>query len=200
MTATLTAPAPTHSTREAWLLAAVQEFTPWIEEQGGKVPVVRVSVGFPAGGRKNVIGQCHYAAEDGVAQIFVHPSLKIADRVLDVLLHEVIHACTPGAGHKGDFARLAKGVGLTGKMTATVASDDLRTRLEALAEDVLGVYPHAVLEDMSGTSHGPKTQSTRMLKAECAEGSGYKVRLTRVWLEEFGAPICPCHEVRMIEG
>ncbi|MEY9775597.1 hypothetical protein [Arthrobacter sp. MW3 TE3886] len=45
-----------------------------------------------------------------------------------------------------------------------------------------------------------KKQTTRRMKVECAEGSGYKARMTRRWLEEFGAPICPWHEERMIEA
>lgn len=37
-----------------------------------------------------------------------------------------------------------------------------------------------------------------MLKVECALGSGYKARMTRQWLKEFGAPAC--HEERMTEA
>lgn len=43
-----------------------------------------------------------------------------------------------------------------------------------------------------------KKQTTRMLKVECPEGSGYKVRLARSWLDSFGAPSCPCHSAVMI--
>lgn len=191
-------------TREEWLVSAVAALTPLFEELGETVPAVRVSVGWPGGnGRKNsVIGQCWAtaASSDKVAQLFISPVLDDAVRVLDVLAHELVHAVDDClSGHKGRFAKIAKALGLTGKMTATVAGDDLKAKLEEIAQE-LGEYPHAALVNPGQGADGPKKQTTRMLKAECPEGSGYKVRLTRQWLEEFGAPICPCHEERMIEA
>lgn len=201
MTATAAA---TYATREQWLVAAVRALTPLFEEIGEAVPAVRVSVGWPGGrGRKNsVIGQCWHkdAATDGVAQVFISPVLDDGLRVLDVLAHEVVHAVDENAsGHKGNFARIAKAIGLEGKMTATVAGDDLKVRLGDILDE-LGAYPHAALVNPGDGADGPKKQSTRMLKVECAEGSGYKARMTRQWLDEFGAPYCPCHSARMIEA
>src|SRR5690349_10363518 len=120
------------STREEWLVAAVEAFRPMfsalVDEQ---IPAVRVSVGWPGGnGRKNaVIGQCWAtaASADKVAQLFISPVLDDAVRVLDVLAHEIIHAIDDcQSGHKGRFAKIAKALGLTGKMTATVAGDELK--------------------------------------------------------------------------
>lgn len=190
-------------TREEWLVAAVEALAPLFAELGETLPAVRVSVGWPGGsGRKNsVIGQCWAtaASADKVAQLFISPVLDDAVRVLDVLAHELVHAVDDcQSGHKGRFAKIAKGLGLTGKMTATVAGDDLKAKLEGIVEE-LGEYPHAALASAQGAD-GPKKQTTRMMKVECAEGSGYKARMTRQWLEEFGAPICPCHEERMIEA
>jgi hypothetical protein len=191
-------------TREEWLVAAVAALTPLFEELGETVPAVRVSVGWPGGnGRKNsVIGQCWSTkvAADAISQLFISPVLDGAVRVLDVLAHELIHAIDDcQSGHKGRFAKIAKALGLTGKMTATVAGEELTAKLEAIAAD-LGDYPHAKLASPADGVEGPKKQGTRMLKAECAEGSGYKVRLTRQWLDEYGAPICPCHGEQMIEA
>ena len=39
-------------------------------------------------------------------------------------------------------------------------------------------------------------QSTRMVKVVCA-GCGYTARTTRKWLDEAGAPICPCNQEPM---
>ena len=191
-------------TREEWLVAAVEAVAPLFAELGETLPAVRVSVGWPGGsGRKNsVIGQCWSTkvAADKVSQVFISPVLDDAVRVLDVLAHELIHAIDDcESGHKGRFAKIAKAIGLTGKMTATVAGDDLKAKLEAIAEE-LGEYPHAAIASGAAGADGPKKQTTRMMKVECAEGSGYKARMTRQWLEEFGAPICPCHEERMIEA
>ena len=187
----------TYSTREAWLVAAIEQLRPLFEEHGAEIPAVRVSVGWPGGrGKKNgVIGQCWHgaAAADGVAQVFVSPVLDDGLRVLDVLAHELIHAIHgPGVGHKGAFAKLAKAIGLEGKMTATVAGETLAGHLGILLSK-LGAYPHAALAQGDEGAVGPKEQGTRMIKAECPHGTGYKVRMTRQWIDEVGAPICPCH-------
>jgi len=199
---TATTATATHTTREGWLTAAVESLAPIFTEAGAELPTVRVSVGWPGGrGAKNtVIGQCWStaASADNVAQLFVSPVLDDATRVLDVLAHELVHAVDDcKSGHKGAFAKLAKAIGLTGKMTATVAGDELKARLDEIAAEI-GAYPHAALG--AGATSGPKKQTTRQLKVECAEGSGYVVRMTRKWLDEYGAPTCPCHSEQMTEA
>ncbi|WVX88036.1 SprT-like protease [Arthrobacter phage TforTroy] len=194
-----------YSTREEWLVAAVEALRPMFSALTDEtVPAVRVSVGWPGGnGRKNsVIGQCWSTkvAADEVSQVFISPVLDDAVRVLDVLAHELIHAiddCT--SGHKGRFAKIAKALGLEGKMTATVAGPGLKAELDQIAAE-LGEYPHAALVNPGQGADGPKKQGTRMLKVECEAGSGYKVRITRQWLDEYGAPKCPCHDEVMIEA
>ena len=171
-------------------------------EAGESLPAVRVSAGWPGGrGKKNaVIGQCwgSAAAADKVAQVFVSPVLGDGARVLDVLAHELVHAVDDcQSGHKGPFAKIARAIGLEGKMTATVAGAELKGKLDAIMVG-LGDYPHAVLASVQGAD-GPKKQTARMIKAECASGSGYKVRLTRQWIE-VGAPLCPCHREEMEIG
>lgn len=183
--------------REDWLMQAVGALTPMFEalDLDVTVPAVRVSVGWPGGsGRKNsVIGQCWApaAAADGTAQIFISPVLDDALRVLDVLAHEMVHAIDRNeSGHRGRFAKIAKAFGLEGKMTATVAGEDLKETLTEVAAD-LGDYPHAALTPDVG-----KKQTTRMRKVEC-ETTGYTLRTTRKWLDAYGAPKCPCCDERM---
>lgn len=200
MTATTAAPVVPTTTREEWLMSAVGALTPLFEEVGEAVPAVRVSVGWPGGrGNKNsVIGQCwnKAAAADEVAQIFISPVLEDGLRVLDVLAHELVHAIDENkSGHKGNFARIAKAIGLEGKMTATVAGEALKERLTEVIDD-LGAYPHAAL---SPALAGGKKQTTRMLKVECPE-SGYIARTTAKWLDAYGAPKCPCHDEVMQIG
>lgn len=187
-------------TREEWLAAAVEAVTPLFKAAGVEVPEVKVSVGFP-GGRGNkagVIGQCWagQASRDGNAQIFISPVLDSAPRVLDVLVHELVHAVNfkdGKSGHGAAFRKVAVKVGLTGHMTATTATPELSFALRRLATR-LGDYPHARL--IPGSQ--PK-QTTRMLKVYCPT-SGYIARTTAKWLLDFGAPICPCCEERMIEA
>jgi hypothetical protein len=192
-----------YTTREEWLTVAVDALSEVFKAIDVKLPAVRVSVGWPGGrGNKNaVIGQCwaSAAAADKVAQLFVSPRLDDAVQVLAVLTHELVHAVDDcKSGHKGAFTKIAKGVGLTGKMTATVASEELASKLGLIAS-ALGDYPHAALTDIGG-AEGPKKQGTRMLKVECAEGSGYTVRMTRTWIDSVGCPVCPCHGVTMEEA
>ena len=188
-------------TREEWLVAAVGALAPLFEALGETLPRVRVSVGWPGGrGKKDaVIGQCWSTkvAADEVAQIFISPTQGDAARVLDVLAHELVHAIDDcQSGHRGRFAKIAKAIGLEGSMTATVAGEALRGILAEIAE-TLGEYPHAIISAGAEGADGPKKQGTRMLKVECSEGSGYKVRMTRQWIDEVGLPICPCHREEM---
>jgi hypothetical protein len=183
-----------HRTREAWLTAAVEALTPLLTAVDAAVPPVRVSVGFPGGrGRKNaVIGQCWAAeaATDKVAQVFISPTIVDPVQVLATLLHELIHAVDANkSGHRGQFARVARAVGLQGPMTATTPGEALSATLRAVANG-LGMFPHAALR--TGVSGAHKPQGTRMLKVECP-ACGYTVRTTQKWLD-VGTPSCPCGE------
>lgn len=182
------------TTREAWLLQAVEALRPDFEAAECPIPErVAVSVGWPYGTRK-AIGQC-WAAEtstDKAPAVFISPKLADPLEVLATLVHELVHA-GGRTSHKADFGRAARALGLTGKMTATIASDGLRERLSALSEQ-LGTYGHAEIKVNALTM---KTQGTRMLKVECPNGTGYKVRMTRKWLEDFGAPLCACCKAEM---
>jgi len=183
-------------TREEWLREAVGLMAPFIHERTAlTVPDgLWVSVGFPvtgarAGARNQRIGECHYATADGVPAVFIHPTLDDGARVLDVLLHEALHAALPvGTGHRRPFAKAATACGLDGKPTATVASEALAPVLAGWM-DTLGPYPHAKVD-----TSGRKKQTTRMLKVACPD-DGYTVRMTRKWLDEMGTPSCPCGTV-----
>jgi len=180
----------TYDTREAWLIDAVKALTPLFEELDETVPALRVSVGWPGGkGKKSTtIGQCWAptAAKDGTAQIFISPVKDDALDVLGILAHEMVHAVDGcESGHKGRFTRIARGIGLAGKLTATVPGDDLRERLVNIAS-TLGDYPHSALTPSTGKT---TTQTTRMIKIECPD-CGYICRTTQKWLD-IGLPTCP---------
>lgn len=174
--------------REQWLLDAVAIFRPWFAEVEKPLPpMVRVSVGWPKGKRKTTIGICHSSssAEDGVSQMFISPAIVEPVQVLSTLLHELVHAADDCLnGHKAEFARVARGLGLTGKMTATVPGDELVTRLQDVAGK-LGPFPHAKL------THSKAPQKTRMLKLHSPDCCGYIVRTTQKQLDNHGLPFCP---------
>lgn len=177
-------------TREEWLQAGINGLKELFAEIGETIPEVYVSVGYPKGsrGKGKTVGQCHPSALSGdeKAHIFIHPCLTDSFEVLAVLSHEMIHALDNcESGHKGRFAKVAKAFGLEGKMTSTVAGEALQERLNALIV-ALGEYPHATL-----TESDKGKQSTRMIKCECFS-CGYIARTSSKWIEQAGAPICPC--------
>lgn len=193
--------------REDWLIKAATILGEWLEEFGEEVPPLRISVGFPGGrsNRNRTIGQCwsSNAAEDGRNQIYLSPIRGEVDtvNVLGTLLHEMIHAVDDcESGHRGNFLRIAKGMGFVSKFTSSDnRSTELQQRLMDLA-DRLGPFPHPALLVGARGSEEPKKQTTRQLKAVCSQNPDYKLRLTRKMIEEYGLPYCPCHDEEMIEA
>lgn len=191
-------------TREDWLLAATEKLRPLFHHHGYKIPDIRVSCGWPSAkglasnGRS--IGQCWAAdaASDGKCQIFISPWLDdvIAPHgVLATHAHELVHA-TVGVenGHKKPFSKCARAIGLIGKLTATIAGDELLVLLKEIATD-LGTYPHAKLDPQKRPT---KKQSTRMIKMECGT-CGYVARTSRKWLDAAGPCHCPAHGAMKFE-
>lgn len=185
--------------REQYLMALVELMRPWFDGVDLPLPtVIRVSVGFPsrqAVSRDQAIGQCFSptVSADGSTQIFVSPVIGNAVRAADILVHELCHAAVGVEhGHKWPFRSAAKAVGLDGPPTATIAGKELIERLNGLI-DMIGPYPHAELQ-----LERRAAQSTRLRKAYC-NICRYTVRVTRVWLERGGPPICPICYVVMTE-
>ena len=136
---------------------------------------ISITFGFPStGARKSknqrigeyahqfLQGYPDYPTNSGF--ISLHPTIfNNPSRVLDVLLHEMIHAACPDAGHKGMFRTLAKRVGLTGKMTSTVAGPELAEKFETWLQNSLPPMPPGY-GDLAPVR---KKQSTRMRKYVC---------------------------------
>lgn len=183
-------------TREDWLSRALHgPIAELLAAHGAEVPNdCRVSVGFPGGGSaRKRIGECWPRARSarGVNEIFINPTLSDMATMLEVLVHEAVHASDNCAsGHRGHFARVARAVGLEGKLTATHAGAELRA---AMADWIAGLpqIEHGAL-DISKR----KKQSTRLLKAKCRE-CGCVIRITQKWLDAVGAPECGCGAGRM---
>ena len=177
--------------REAWLnLLAAKYLWPLIADNGGEVvDEVRISVGFPKGSRggRKSIGQCWdpSASKDKHHEIFISPILNDED-CAHVLLHELIHASVGlEAGHKAPFKKLAVAVGLEGKMTATVAGEDLKQDIKGWLNK-LPPFPGAPMKDYTGGASKP---GSRLLKG-CCPSCGYTVRITQKWVD-IATPTCP---------
>lgn len=192
--------------REAWLQAGVDQMSERFGEQfahhfGDEFTETKIkaSCGFPRNDRNGkVVGQCWPGGRtaDGTRHVFITPLEDDPIEVLGTLLHEMIHAydnCVHQ--HRGVFVRACRAVGLAGKPTATTVGADLKPILTEIVAD-LGAYPHTKM--VVGAK--VKVQSTRMLKMVCAapKPSEFIVRMTQKWLDEYGAPLCACHEKKML--
>lgn len=185
-------------TREQWLLAAIslldREF---FDGNGYKLPEKRAcSCGFPKGGRGHSIGQCWApeTSKDGTINMFICPTQDEPIRVLDILLHELIHAQVgTAAGHKGPFKKLMKEFGLVGKATATFAEEgsELWLKLSRLATE-LGPYPHkAMVPPPKKTGRGSMGGWIRLKSTQNEE---FKVLCSPKMIEECGWPRDPWGE------
>lgn len=178
--------------REDWLTAAVVQLTPLFAAEGLTVPAqVRVSCGFPSNARRSgAIGEAWKAkaSADGTVEILISPTVDNPRAVLEVLVHELVHACGYWTHAAGKFGAAATKVGLkacNGSWKATEGDASFDGRYGALLAG-LGTYPHARLS-LSGQK--PK-QPTRLLKAECPS-CGYIIRLTAKHANR-GLPTCVC--------
>jgi hypothetical protein len=198
-------------TREDWLNIMLSYLKIKFDRAGYELPrQLRVSVGFPAGSRgcrTSAIGQiwAKCVSRDSHHEIFISPTIDDPLRATDILAHECCHAVAGmQAGHGKDFRKVAVAIGLTGRMTATVAS----TEFNAWARNVITRgefqgYPHARMGgffeapgDVPRTGGGrpfggPGKQGTRMVKATC-RNCDMIIRTTRKWIETTGLPTCAC--------
>jgi hypothetical protein len=187
-------------TRETWLQQAMSmlDMRLFREKGGVRVPDCRVSVGFPAGSRKRQINKTlgqywpKASASDGVPQIFISPSSGASSDpvyMLAVLVHEMVHACTEGAGHGPEFRKLAVKVGLQPPMRSTTASAQLKKSLRKIADE-LGQFPHGTIDPT--TRPGKKG---KLKGYECkgySDSCGFKLYTTTKWIDYSGGDIdCP---------
>jgi hypothetical protein len=111
-------------------------------------------------------------------------------RIADILLHEMVHTMAPRCGHKGAFALIARTIGMEGKLTATVASQHLRTTIWDRVVTVLGKYPHNAVKFVP---RGQRKKGSRLIKCICLNCE-FTFRTTRKWINKaeghLGCPIC----------
>lgn len=189
------------TTREQYLVRAIDLLRPWFKKAGHPLPkTVKVTCGWPSSRglsrKKRAIGECFPSkcSKDKSNEIFLSPYMDVwvagpkEQCVGETLVHELCHAVDDCENaHKAPFVKIMKAVGLEGKPTSTVPGDEVHAELKRI-ESKLGKYPHSKLDF---TKLDKKSQTTRLIKATCPD-CGYNVRVTRKWLEEVGAPLCPC--------
>lgn len=190
-------------TREAWLLFAVDAVAPIFAEKGYTVPRVRVSCAIPSTSvRGSAVGQCwnRQMSADQVNEIFISPVHANPVEVLDVLVHELVHAVDDCANRHGkEFKKIALTVGLVGKMREASAGPQLRFRLSEIAVQLVkqwGPYPHAALRVPRALFSSPKPSP----KAACP-ACGFRVSMLMKYLDPCPLiliALCPRRVVRTV--
>ena len=179
-------------TREAWLLSAVEKLKPIFKKQGYDVPKVQVSCGFTSSGKNHHAGECWSttATKAVINEIYISPKYDDAVEVMDILVHELVHA-VDNCEHKhgAEFKKIALAVGLEGKMRSAFAGAKLKNELIEIAKS-LSPYPHVKLNIPTIIRiYKPRP------KARCSE-CGYEIGIFKKW-QHLGAPICPVHKIEM---
>ena len=187
-------------TREDWLNQVAQRMRPLFAEAGAELPE-RFRITMSLTKRQRAIGVCfdRSASADGSYEILVRLDQHEPVQVAAILAHELVHAAVGvEQGHGPAFGKVARAIGLEGKLTATVPGDEFRASVAPILAEV-GPFPHAPL-DWSGQRSGPKKQTGRLLKVECQE-CGLVVRQTKKWIEDVGPAHCPEHgEMQVADG
>ena len=198
-----------HDSRESWLRAATDELRPYFQRCGYILPgKIRFAIAFPSTGRKgNRVGECWHSSTsaDEHYEIFIRADLAEPEKVLGILVHELVHAVVPvDARHGKHYRAAALKIGLQGKMVHALPGELLQKRLDDLAA-TLGPLPHARLNiergaDNRGPADREKKQRARMLKAECeVENCCYVVRVAASHVRNIGPPHCPKHGAMTVD-
>lgn len=192
--------------REQWLGLVMDELRPHFRDAlkavGQKYPQtavslpknIRVTCGFPSqharSAKVKAIGESWTSrvSADKTYEVLVSPVEDRSIEVAAILAHELAHVADDHRhGHRGPFKMLVHELGLEGPATATYPGEKFKQMMKPIIK-LHGHYPHAALEVLPEY----KKQTTRLIKCLCKNpGCGYTCRVTRMWLDRFGAPLCP---------
>lgn len=193
--------------REEWLTQVAKGIEPWFAEFNKPLKPYKITAGWPASGaartkKGQVLGVCYPAEWSKGNQYEIVITLAMGDGATDqladpveiaaVVAHELCHVADEMQHqHYKPFADLAYGIGLEGKPTSTTAGPLFKQRIAPILES-LPPYPHHCLD----LANNRKKQSTRMIKVQC-DDCGYVARTSNKWIDDVGAPLCPCNHAPM---
>ncbi len=184
-----------HETSEGWLCEAVRNVSQIFQTAGFDLPEVRVTIGWTSGGRRSQrLGECWptQSTSDRKNTIFISTMLASPLDVLDVLMHELVHAVDDCKHKHGtEFVRIASAVGLGGKNWASAtAREPLLIKLHAIAIS-LGKLPYAQIKPPSRIEREMNSG-----RAECPK-CGFSCRTLASWKGK-GHPLCPIHKIPLL--
>lgn len=182
------------TTREEWLNEAARLLKEKVfNKPNRRVPQkVAISCGVPKGSSA-AVGQCWDATmtKDGTSHVFVCPSQEEPRKVVEILTHELVHTSVGvPQGHGKEFGRVARAVGLEGKLTATKVTErsPLYPTIGNIVEK-LGPYPHRALNKNGRLKQrDPPPKRVKLISPYDDEFSFF---LQESLLEEFGLPKDP---------
>jgi hypothetical protein len=178
--------------REAWLTEVTKFVHPLFS--GWNMGKYRVTCGWPCknglGKRVRRVGECHpsESSKGGVHEMFISPMVGDSIQAAGIVCHEMAHiAATVGSGHKGEYIKVCKHVGLTkNKPTQAAPGDKLEERLKKFIDIKIGIYPHEAMDPI--LKEVEKKKTSVKLECEC----GCRVVMQLKWYQSVGAPTCAC--------
>lgn len=192
-----------HDTREGWLSHGLSVMSGRLAANGYSLPdKVKVACGFAPGARggKKTAAVCiaPEASAEGITEIFISPIISDPVTALGAVLAMSGHAAGKGKGRA--FKAFCDAVGLEGKSKAVSPDASCRRWLNDEVLPMLGAYPHAAVDPSKRAKQG-----TRMIKLICLEtkdekGNHYTVRMTKKWLDTYGAPLSPRGFQMVVDG
>lgn len=177
-------------TREQWLNKLAKLMIPHFNKLGYKLPRIAISCGFTSrGSRGNRIGECWYAKDGGIAEIFIKPDQIDDCEVAGILCHEMIHASLGSeAGHKKPFADAAKNLGLEGKPKSAGTGPEFEKWAKPLM-DKIGPYPHEELKCAPDIKH---QKHPKLINLRCIEDDYFMKVIASTFEDQNIRPKCPC--------
>ncbi len=187
-----------HATRESWYMAAARMIEEQVFKPAGYIglPKYRIGCGGTVIKSEKHGAFCFHCRNsgDGTCEIFISPRFDDRQKVLRFIIHELCHVIVgTDEGHKKSFIEVMRAVGMVRPWTKAMVSEGLNLVLLPMV-DKLGFYPHAPLI----IEKKPGQKGSRLIKVACPK-CGYVARVTRKWLDEVGAPLCPADAVAFKE-